>query len=99
MTLEAGLLRRGTDISSRNGADDRQNISTTTTTYALRGLAGWSWLIADRMFISVAGGMSVGYEYGSETRFMDRDGPLGRTSDVSRASRSMEGYFRLGGAF
>jgi hypothetical protein len=99
-TLEGGLLHRSKDISVRDEFATPEYVATDTTTYAVRALAGWSWLIGDHLFVAVAFGASVGREIGSETTGV-MDGPSMKltTKDVSRWDVAPEGYIRIGGGF
>jgi hypothetical protein len=92
-SFEAGVLRRARDHS----IDDMFVLETKTTTYAGRALIGWSWLIEGRAFISIAGGISIGRESGTETT----TSMSGRISidDVTRSAVGVEGFLRIGAAF
>lgn len=99
-TVEAGLLRRATDIEVSDDFADEAYVATTTTTYAARALVGYSWLIGDHFFVAFALGMSGGHESGTETARMEShsQSPL-TTRSVSRWDAVGEGYLRIGGAF
>ena len=99
-TVEAGLLRRGQDISSQDELATPAYVATDTTTYSVRGLVGYSWLIKDHFFVSFALGMSGGHESGTETTKMDTySSAPSTTKSVSRWEATPEGYLRIGGAF
>lgn len=99
--LEAGLLRRARNSHVEDEFDYPEVRDTETAYYAGRGLAGWSWLFGDHVFVSVSAGLSVGHEIGRETTAPRADMPMEmrRTSDVSRSQIYGEGFIRLGGAF
>jgi len=99
-TLEGGLLHRSKDIHTQDEFATPEYVATDTTTYAVRGLAGWSWLIGDHVFVAVAFGASAGRELGEETTgVMDGPGMTLTTKEVSRWDVAPEGYIRVGGAF
>jgi hypothetical protein len=57
-------------------------------------------LIDSQLFVSVAGGISVGHETGSEsTTENEFPTPMPTTQDVSRTRVGGEGFIRLGAAF
>jgi hypothetical protein len=98
LTLEAGALRRARDHSVEDQFAAVERVETRTATYAGRALIGWSWLFGGHGFISIAGGISIGRESGSETT----TSTLGRmpiTHDVTRTAVGGEGFLRIGGAF
>lgn len=65
LSLEAGgLVRR----HYKNNCTLDEDIVSTTTIVATRGLVGWSWLVGDHLYLSAAAGASVGYERGRVTR-------------------------------
>ena len=66
-------------------------VTTSTTTIAARGLVGWSWLVADQLYLSLAAGGSVGVEWGTETPDV--------TSRVLRSDLEPEIFARLGWVF
>lgn len=103
-SLEAGLLFRRYDtyVVDEYPADgEPEIIGTNTSTYAARALVGWSWLIKNHVFISIAAGVSAGYELGRETTAPDADDPreMRVTGDVRRIDITGETFIRLGGAF
>ena len=99
-TLEGGLLHRSKDVHTNDQYSTPEYVATNTTTYAVRGLAGWSWLLGDHVFFAVAFGASAGREIGEETTgVMDGPGMALTTKDVSRWDIAPEGYVRIGGAF
>ena len=67
-SVEAGSLRRDRDtrIMTSSGAGINDTTDTQTTTYSGRAMVGWSWLVANHAFVSVAAGISAGYETGTE---------------------------------
>lgn len=98
-SLEAGLLRRARDTYSRNEYDEPQVADTKTASYCGRALVGWSWLFADHVFISIAAGLSVGYETGRETTgTVEGPSDMDVTRDVGRSDVSGELFLRFGGA-
>jgi hypothetical protein len=97
LSLEAGLLRRGRDTSSRMELD---TLHTQTTTYSARAMIGWSWLFTDHLFISVAAGVSAGHETGTETTSFDELlHKMPTTSDVGRQTIAGEWLMRIGATF
>ena len=97
-TFELGALRRARNIRVSDEFASPAVVSTNTTTYAARALVGWSWLIHHHAFISVAAGMSSGYEYGTERTENDL-GEMKTSAHVDRSNAAFEGYLRFGGAF
>ncbi|MBA3464205.1 MAG: hypothetical protein H0T46_29895 [Deltaproteobacteria bacterium] len=99
-TVEAGLLRRATNISTSDDYADEAYVATDSTTYAARALVGYSWLVGEHFFVAFALGMSGGHESGTQTARMEShsQSPL-TTRSVSRWEASPEGYVRIGGAF
>lgn len=99
-TLEGGLLHRDKDIHTQDEFATPEYVATNTTTYAARGLVGWSWLLGEHVFVAAAFGASAGREVGSETTgSMSIPGAMLTTKDVSRWDIAPEGYIRIGGAF
>lgn len=98
-SLEAGLLWRYRDVRRWNEEVIPQLVETRTATYGGRVLAGRSWMIGSHVFISFAGGLSVGYEIGRETigRLDPMEGQM--TTDVGRIRVSSELFLRVGGIF
>jgi hypothetical protein len=103
--IEAGVLVRSHD---KKFAEDNvaPEVHTDTMLFGLRGHIGYSWLIAQRVFVQAAVGASVGYEVGSETTtpssldYLPGMMPaMPETQDVSRSTTSAEGFLRFGGAF
>ena len=97
-TLELGALRRARDITVDDENRTPQRIETNTTTYAVRAMLGWTWLIQRRLFIAAGAGVSVGREAGTEVMSSDFDRMTTRTS-VARRDVTAEGYLRFGVAF
>ncbi|HSR98724.1 MAG TPA: hypothetical protein VLM79_16825 [Kofleriaceae bacterium] len=97
-TLELGALRRARDIAVNDDNRTPQRVATDTTTYAVRAMVGWTWLIQQRVFIAAGAGLSVGRETGTETTSSDFDRMTTRTS-VARRDVTAEGYLRFGVAF
>lgn len=85
-TVELGLLWRG-DVRHRD------DVTRSTTNELARALVGWSWLLRDRWFASVAAGGSAGIANGSE---WGRDV---MSRDISFWTTSFEGYVRVGLVF
>lgn len=99
LTLEAGVLVRAKDTRLETWWRVPEVVETDTTTYAGRAQIGWSWLVHRHVFISLAVGISVGYETGTETTFPTWMDPTRTTFEVSRPSIASEGLLRIGGAF
>ena len=97
-TLELGALRRARDTAVEDDNRTPQRVETNTTTYAVRALVGWTWLIQRRAFVALGAGLSVGREAGTEVTSSDFDRMATRTS-VERRDVSAEGYLRFGIAF
>ncbi len=98
LTLEAGVLRRAADITADGTRGGDEIIRTRTTMYGVRGLVGWSWLVKNHVFLSIAGGSALGYERGSEDwRWEHSDSMMTKT--ISKTVTPLEGYIRVGGAF
>ena len=97
-TLELGALRRARDVAVDDELDTPQHVATDTTTYAVRALVGWTWLIQQRVFIAAGAGLSIGRETGTEVTSSDLDRMATRTS-VARRDVTAEGYLRIGVAF
>lgn len=98
-TFELGALARDRDVELYDSFADyeRQIVTTDTAIYAGRGLLGWSWYW-DPFFLSVAAGLSIGYERGTETSSDDRL-EMVVEKRVHRVTSEVETYFRLGFAF
>lgn len=98
-TMEASLMRRAKDVRTTDDFSVPGFIATESTTYAVRALVGYSWLIGDHVFVAFALGMSGGHEHGSETTRMSLYTSGAETKSVSRWETSAEGYLRFGAAF
>lgn len=98
LTLEAGVLRRTADITMTGTRGGDEIIDRRTTMYGVRALVGWSWLIKNHVFLSVAGGSAFGYERGTEDWSWEHSDSTMSTS-VSQTVTPLEGYIRVGGAF
>jgi hypothetical protein len=98
-TLEAGLLVRD---QVRREQDEpvlvpEPVLTTDKLTVAGRGVVGWSWLLFDRAFVSVATGVAVGLA--SKKTYITRDDELLMYSRVHQRQTTFELFFRFGGAF
>jgi len=93
--LEVGALRRDRDTSFWPGFEEPT--FTRSTEYAGRALIGWSWLIHQRAFISIAAGLSFGRESGEDTT-MPYGGTM-ITTPVRRMRSDFENYIRVGLVF
>lgn len=96
-TIELGGIGRFRDTSSSPDDADPARSQTHTMTIAGRGLVGWSWLFGDHVYLSVAAGLSVGYETGTERAETAPDRMT--TSDIGRVAVAPEGFMRLGFAW
>ena len=98
--LELGVMRRSGATFEADENMDPKYVDRDTQLYAARALAGWTWLLYDRAFVSFAVGAARGYEFGIETTQRDSiDHPMPDTHDVSEWSTTVEGYVRLGFVF
>lgn len=91
-TIELGALRRARDLSEES-MDYRD--ATASTTYSGRAMIGWTWLLGDALFVSLAAGVSTGYERGARTSgytFEDDD----ETQRLARWQTDAEAYLRIG---
>jgi hypothetical protein len=95
--LEAGALLRGRDTLVRL---EDENHKTRSTTYAARGMIGWSWVFARHLFVAAAVGLSVGRETGTETFTLDFNipgsMPKSRMASIDRRQIDGEAYLRIG---
>jgi hypothetical protein len=98
-SFEAGLLRRARDTYYQNEYESPEVLDTMTATYGARALVGYSVLIANHVFISVATGLSAGYEHGHETFSPMLEPWMLETRDVGRLQIDGEFFFCIGGAF
>lgn len=98
-SLEAGFLVRNQHTRVEDDFAPLGIVETHTTTLAGRALAGWSWLVYGHAFISVAVGVSHGYETGRETTSRQTFMPVYETHHVSGSKTAGEGFLRIGGAF
>jgi hypothetical protein len=97
--IEVGLLYRKTEGSVEDWFADDELVETRTSTYAARGLLGWSWLLADHFFTSFSFGLACGTERGTETG-SDPDSSMSvRVSNIDRRYLASEGFWRLGVVF
>lgn len=100
LTFELGLMRRSGATYENSIEMTPEIVDRDTQLYAARALLGWSWLIHDRVMISVAAGASRGYEVGIETTTRDSvSDQMPDTHEVSRWTTTAEGYFRVGFTF
>jgi hypothetical protein len=91
--VELGALVRRHHSMSYDYLDNVENWTLDSSTLAVRGMAGWSWLIHNHAFMSLAAGASVGYEFGTATERMET------SMHVSRTILWPEAYVRFGAAF
>ena len=99
VTVEAGVLRRGRDVTFQ--PENEPIVGTQSATYAGRAMVGWSWEF-HRLFVAIAAGVSIGREGGQETITPDRTfqpHAMVTSSDVGRLTVDAEGYFRIGFAY
>jgi hypothetical protein len=97
-------MRRSGATSELDSNMDPYSRDRDTQLYGARALVGWSWLIHDRVMISLAVGAGSGYETGTETTTRDSfvfpdNMSITETHDVSQWSTTVEGYFRAGFTF
>jgi hypothetical protein len=98
-TFEAGLLVRD-QVRRTQEAPDIVEYPVRTTdklTVAGRGVVGWSWLLFDRAFVSVATGIAIGLA--SEKTYVTRDDELLMYGRRYERQTTFELFFRFGGAF
>ncbi len=95
LSLELGALVRVRDHRESLPFGEPETLSTDTTTYAARALAGWSWRLGRRVFFAAAAGASIGLERGTLTGFDALD-ELESTTRVNRKTTDFEGYVRFG---
>ncbi len=98
-SFEAGLLGRHRNTSVEDDFATPAIVETRSMTIAGRAMLGWNWLIARHMFVSLAFGVSAGYETGKETTAQTLFEPMFTAHDVGRMHVSGEGFLRLGAAF
>jgi hypothetical protein len=97
--VEAGALIRDKYKDVTDEFASPSIVITDTTTFAVRGHIGWSWLVGNHFFMQAAIGASTGHETGRETTGSAFYSTQMETHDVSRSATSAEGFFRIGGAF
>lgn len=104
LMFELGVLRRAGHTKESDSNMDPYFRDRDTQLYAARAMIGWSWLIHNRVMVSLAAGAARGYEFGAETT--TRDGalfpdymPRSETHDVAQWTTTVEGYFRVGFTF
>ena len=98
LTFEAGALRR--DRATRYQYDWDPVIKTRSTTYAGRGMIGWSWLVTRHTYLAAAVGLSAGREAGTVRTLPERySSQMPTTTEVARRQIDGEGYLRFGFAF
>jgi hypothetical protein len=98
LMLEAGALRRERHITVFDGDASPERLDTDSTTYAARGMLGWSLPVFQSVLIMAAGGISVGYETGTERGQYDATG-MTVVTKVSHVDTVAEGYLRFCLAF
>lgn len=98
-TFEAGVLVRERKTWREPEFEDITR--TASITYAGRAQIGWSWLLGERVFVSIAGGLSAGRETGTESIISDDlvRAPMKTTRQLDRLQIDGEGYLRFGFAF
>jgi hypothetical protein len=95
--LEAAvMLRKPLDVGGYGAINEYQE---DTQIVAGRVLAGWSWLITDETFVSIAVGGSAGIEWGVERTAQALDTLMPHTRPISRTPVSPEGFLRIGRTF
>lgn len=100
--VEAGLLARLRDHRVVDDYAPDAIVETDTRTAAARATIGWSWLIDGHVFVSLAVGVSAGYERGRERTATHSYPPMEidyTSRAVSRTAIEPEGFLRIGGAF
>jgi len=95
-SLELGLLRRDRHTRVAPEFDPVEKID--SVTYAVRGMVGWSWRIAEHAFIAVAVGVSNGRESGSR-RLVPELPKLPTTEKLERWQTDAEAHLRFGMVF
>lgn len=98
LQLEAGAIRRDRATVHRLDGPGSE-LETHSTTYATRGMIGWTWLIRQRVVVAVAVGLSAGREAGTETTVPEIPGEMSTTRSIARLRVDGEAYFRVGLAF
>jgi hypothetical protein len=92
-SFEVGGLRRARNTTVWPEFDGKT--TTRSTTYAVRGLVGWTWQMTPHMFLTFAAGASRGRESGRATLLDDDDRPM-TTMVVRRKAVAGESYLRIG---
>jgi hypothetical protein len=98
--LEAGLLRRTIDGIEDYRFSAPEHIETHAVGYAARGLVGWSWLIANHVYVATAAGLAIGRYSGTETTLPSLGDDMSEqmTGSFTRWDTTPEFYLRIGGA-
>jgi len=98
-SVEVGALRRARDTTVHDTSGPNEYVATDTTLYAGRAMAGWSWLMYQRVFVSLQLGLSAGYQSGGKTLSnpLRREPPM--TVGVDSMAIEPEGWLRIGVVF
>jgi len=99
-SFELGLLHRSIDTNRYDDFADDDIVDRDGQMIGARALLGWSWMIHDRVFISIAMGASKGYEFGTQVITPDASHPqMTTTGDYGEWTTAFEGNMRFGVAF
>ena len=101
LSLELCALVRMRDLTTIQGDSASPlpyRVDTNTRTLAARALVGWSWLYEQRAFFSIAAGVSVGRQWGTETTQYDTE-PMTVTTPAPRLDVAFESCVRAGVVF
>jgi hypothetical protein len=96
LSLEVGVLVRSVDHTTEDEFASPERMVTRGMGVAGRALIGWSWLVADRVFVATAAGAALGYFVGDETRTDTLFEGMETTGSYGRREVSVEGYVRIG---
>jgi hypothetical protein len=101
-TFEAGVVYRSLD-TEENDYDKELLTSRDGQTVAARALLGWSWLIRNRVMVSLAMGASKGYSFGTEVKddwsSTSHEPTMTTTGRFGEWKTGFEGYLRFGFTF
>lgn len=97
LMLEAGVFVRDSDTVTDDEFASPEYVEVHSKTFGARGHIGWSWLVHNRVFVSVAVGIARGHEIGKEVTSKSSYDLMLETHDISRAVMSGEGFVRIGG--
>jgi hypothetical protein len=95
LMIDANFFARSLETTERDLDVDQ---TTDSRVMGVRVLAGWSWRLGDVGFLALAAGFSAGRETGEQTRYIAID-DLRQHRDLSRISRELETYLRVGFAY